>query len=65
MMAIFGAPLPQENDSYQAVCTAIDMIKALKRFNDKNCQKGWPLLSMTIGINSGEVVAGYIGSEHI
>jgi class 3 adenylate cyclase len=63
MMAIFGAPLAHENDSYQAVCTAIDMVKALKQFNDRNCLKGWPLLSMTIGINSGEVVAGYIGSE--
>lgn len=63
MLAIFGAPLSHEDDPYQAVRTAIEMIKALRRFNDENRQKGWPPLNLTIGINSGEVVAGYIGSE--
>ncbi len=63
MMALFGAPLAHENDPYQAVITAIEMIKALKIFNEKNRNKGWPHLNCTIGINSGEVVAGYIGSE--
>jgi class 3 adenylate cyclase len=63
MLAIFGAPLVHEDDPYQAVRSAIEMIKALERFNDENKQKEWPLLNLTIGINSGEVVAGYIGSE--
>jgi class 3 adenylate cyclase len=63
MLAIFGAPLAHEDDPYQAVRTAIEMIKALRRFNNENRQKDWPALNLTIGINSGEVVAGYIGSE--
>jgi class 3 adenylate cyclase len=63
MLAIFGAPLDHADDPYQAVRTAIEMIKALRRFNEENQQKDWPALNLTIGINSGEVVAGYIGSE--
>jgi len=63
MLAVFGAPLDHEDDPYQAVRTAIEMIKALGRFNEETRQKGWPSLNLTIGINSGEVVAGYIGSE--
>lgn len=63
MLAIFGAPLSHEDDPCQAVRTAIEMIKALKWFNAANQSKGWPVLNLTIGINSGEVVAGYIGSE--
>lgn len=63
MLAVFGAPLVHEDDPYQAVRTAIEMQKALQRFNDENRHKDWPALNLTIGINSGEVVAGYIGSE--
>jgi class 3 adenylate cyclase len=63
MLAVFGAPLAHEDDPYQAVRTAIEMVKALQRFNNVNRQKDWPALNLTVGINSGEVVAGYIGSE--
>jgi adenylate cyclase len=63
MLALFGAPMSHGDDPYQAVHTAIEMLKALRRFNRDNQQKGWPELHLTIGINAGEVVAGYIGSE--
>lgn len=63
VMALFGAPISHEDDAIQAVQAAIDIIGEIKKFNDTNRDKGWPALSASIGINSGEVVAGYIGSE--
>lgn len=63
MLAVFGAPLTHPNDPFQAVRTAIEMVKALRVVNEENRHKGWPELTLTVGINAGEVVAGYIGSE--
>ncbi len=63
ILAFFGAPLSDENDSLHSVRTAIEMILALKVFNAKTHQEKWPSLQVSIGINSGEVVAGYVGSE--
>jgi adenylate cyclase len=63
MLALFGAPIVHNDDPLQAVRTAIDMISALAQFNIDNSDKEWPKLSVSIGINTGEVVAGYIGSE--
>lgn len=65
MLALFGAPLSQKDAPCLAVQTALDMQKALKRFNEENQDRDeeWPTLKLTVGINSGEVVAGYIGSE--
>jgi class 3 adenylate cyclase len=63
MLALFGAPLSHGDEAYQAVQTAIDMHQALEKFNRDNQPRGWPELHLTVGINAGEVVAGYIGSE--
>lgn len=63
MMAIFGAPISSNDDAQRAVRTVIEMITALKIFNEEHKERGWPRLSVGIGVNAGEVVAGYIGSE--
>lgn len=63
MMAIFGAPISHDDDPVRALTTVIEMIKALHLFNDMNKTQGWPELKMGIGVNTGDVVAGYIGSE--
>jgi class 3 adenylate cyclase len=63
MLAIFGAPISHEDDPVRAIRTAIEMAKALHDFNERNRSKGWPELKFGIGINTGNVVAGYIGSE--
>lgn len=63
MLALFGAPISHEDDALQAVQAAVEMIMALAEFNRNNSGRGWPLLSVSIGINTGDVVAGYIGSE--
>ncbi len=63
MMAVFGAPISKDDDTLRAVRAVIEMDAALKRFNRRNSGRSWPELKMSVGINSGEVVAGYIGSE--
>ncbi len=63
MMAIFGAPISGDDDALRAVRTVIKIITELKIFNKKYSERGWPQLSVGIGVNTGEVVAGYIGSE--
>jgi class 3 adenylate cyclase len=63
MMAIFGAPVSREDDPVRALHTVIEMIHVLHHFNKENRQKGWPELKISVGVNTGEVVAGYIGSK--
>ena len=63
VMAFFGAPLSHEDDTLRAVQAAIEIVMALKEFNTQPHDKKWPSLQVSVGINSGEVVAGYIGSE--
>ena len=63
MLVLFGAPITHEADALQAVWSAVEMIKALGKFNRSNKGKGWPKLSVSIGINTGNVAAGYVGSE--
>ncbi len=63
MMAVFGAPLTHNDDPVRAIRTVIDMIHGLHEFNRIKRAEGWPELHMGIGVNTGDVVAGYIGSE--
>ena len=59
IMAIFGAPVANENDPERALRTALEMMDELEKFNaDHNINMG-----MHIGINTGLVIAGGIGSE--
>jgi class 3 adenylate cyclase/putative methionine-R-sulfoxide reductase with GAF domain len=63
VMAFFGAPLSHEDDPLRAVQAAIEIVMALKEFNIQPRDGNWPPLEVSVGISSGEVVAGYIGSE--
>lgn len=63
LMAIFGAPISHGDDAVRALNTVIEMIQTLKTFNETHRTRGWPTLRIGIGVNTGEVVAGYIGSE--
>ena len=63
LMAVFGAPLPLENHALAAVKSALDMRKRLLVFNRDRIQKGQPELRIGIGLSSGEVVSGNIGSQ--
>ena len=66
IMAFFGAPISHTDDALRAVKTAIELKLSLQAFNTSNLHPHWPQLDVSIGINTGEVVAGYIGSqEHL
>jgi adenylate cyclase len=63
IMALFGAPVSRPNDIEHAVCCAVQMQIAMDNFNKENEGLGMPNLYMGIGINTGQVVAGKIGSD--
>ena len=64
LMAVFGAPLPlTENHAWMAVQSALDMRWRLAAFNESRMQTKEPLIRIGIGISSGEVVSGNIGSQ--
>ncbi|MGE0685099.1 MAG: adenylate/guanylate cyclase domain-containing protein, partial [Candidatus Binatia bacterium] len=64
VMAIFGAPLPQADHAVHAVTAALGMLRELALFNNEQraTSVGAPLLRIGIGIASGPVVAGNVGS---
>jgi adenylate cyclase len=65
VMGLFGAPLPDDRHADHAVSAALDMTATLDRLNEVWRRDGRPVLNIGIGINSGEMIAGNIGSEAI
>jgi adenylate cyclase len=63
ILVLFGAPRAMPDAAERAVLCAIDMQKAMPDLNRGNVALGLPELRMGIGINSGELVVGNIGSE--
>lgn len=63
ILVFFGAPLSASDDTERAAACAIEMQNAMPGINAAQRQKNLPELSMGIGINTGEVVVGNIGSE--
>lgn len=63
IMAIFGAPAPSERHAADAVAAAVEMEARMGAVNEWNETRGYPVLQMGIGLNTGEVIVGNIGSE--
>lgn len=63
LMALFGAPVSREDDPIRAVLCAVLMLEALEELHEKWKQENRPLMKIGIGINTGVVTAGYMGSE--
>ena len=63
ILVFFGAPLVGSHDQERAIACAIEMQNAMEELNSDQQRLNLPELSMGIGINSGEVVVGNIGSE--
>ncbi|MEN6374291.1 MAG: adenylate/guanylate cyclase domain-containing protein [Smithella sp.] len=63
IMAIFGAPLEQPDHARRACRTALDMMSELHRLQKKWREEGKQPLNIGIGINSGEMVVGNMGSQ--
>ncbi len=62
IMAVFGTPLPHDDDEDRAVRAGIAMLRALAAFNDQRKAHGKKQIEMGIGVNTDEIVSGNIGS---
>ncbi|MDP2829864.1 MAG: adenylate/guanylate cyclase domain-containing protein [Sulfuricellaceae bacterium] len=63
ILMLFGAPNMRLDDSDRAIACAIEMQLAMEKVNINNREKGLPELEMGIGINTGKVIAGNVGSD--
>lgn len=63
IVAIFGAPVPLESHAENAVSCAIEMQLCMRKLNEDRRREGKVTLEMRIGLNSGDVIAGAMGSD--
>ncbi len=63
ILVIFGAPTQKKDDAERAVACAVAMQMAMPSVNAKLKELGLPKIEMGVGINTGEVVVGNIGSN--
>lgn len=62
-MAFWNAPLDDPSHAKSAVKTALEMMEKLDAFNEEIAQEGVPAFGMGLGINTGTVVVGNMGSD--
>lgn len=63
IMAFWGAPIDNPNHARDAVLTGMEMQAALARLNQTFVARGWPELHVGVGINTGRVSVGNMGSR--
>ena len=63
MMALFGAPTVTPKDAANAMAAAVAMQRRMLSINDELQAEGYPEIGVGIGLHTGEVIVGYIGSE--
>src|SRR6266568_240252 len=63
IMVLFGAPTVTPNDAANALSTAVAMQRRLIGINLELSEEGFPEIGIGIGLHTGEVTVGYIGSE--
>lgn len=63
ILVIFGAPIWQEDHASRAVACALEMQLSMDKLNAEFERNGFPNVQIGIGINTGEVVVGNIGSQ--
>lgn len=63
MLVVFGAPNPMLDHAPQALKAARGMVKEIDRFNRELIEAGQPPISVGIGLDTGYVVAGHVGSQ--
>jgi adenylate cyclase len=65
VMALFGAPLDDPEHADHAVAAAVDMVHELGQLNREWASRGMAQLDIGVGVNSGDMIAGNIGSSSI
>jgi adenylate cyclase len=63
IMAFWGAPAVHPDDAIRSVQAALDQMEALGRFNRKLVERNQPPIAIGMGIHTGPLVAGYVGSS--
>jgi adenylate cyclase len=63
IMAFWGSPYPQQDHAYRACCCALDMIVGLEELNRKWTEQGRRPIAIGIGLNTGPVNVGNMGSD--
>lgn len=63
IMAFWGAPLPSPDHAAQAVRAALDMQARAAALGDEFAARGWPPLAIGVGLNTGPMNVGNMGSE--
>ena len=63
IMAFWGAPLPDARHAYHAVLSGLEMQRTLRELQPHFKERGWPPIHVGVGINSGRVSVGNMGSE--
>jgi adenylate cyclase len=63
IMAIYGAPLQDPDHAYRACWSALEMMEELRALRAHWALQGLPFLNIGIGINTGLMVVGNMGSE--
>jgi adenylate cyclase len=63
IMAFWGAPLPDERHAYHAILAGLEMQRALAELQPQFKERGWPPIHIGVGINTGRVRVGNMGSE--
>jgi adenylate cyclase len=62
MLVVFGAPNPMTDHAHRALSAAQGMVKEIDRLNRELVTAGKPPISVGIGLDTGDVVAGHVGS---
>jgi adenylate cyclase len=63
IMAFWGAPVADPQHARNGVLAALDMQKECRVLNEKFAARGWPTLTIGVGVNSGNVRVGDMGSN--
>lgn len=64
IMAFWGAPLPDEQHRQHAITTALNMLQKVDEMGDALQQHGWPRIQIGVGLNTGVMNVGDMGSEY-
>ncbi|MDX1490576.1 MAG: adenylate/guanylate cyclase domain-containing protein [Pseudohongiellaceae bacterium] len=64
VMALFGAPLSRGNDAQNALSTALAIQQAMRDLNASNIEQGLSVIEAGVGVHTGLVVAGNLGSQN-